>query len=313
MRGILEKYGTAIAGIALVCFFAIAAPNFAAPVNLLNVVKETSFLAIIAIGFTLALVTAELDLSVADVASLAAVVTGALVHTGEPVPVAIAAGLGMALACGLANGIAVTRLRVPSLIATLGMAAMARGLAYMLTDGVSYVGRWPDAFTGLARGKLLGVPALVLWMLGTVLLAYLLLKWTRTGARMTATGEAGESARLAGINIRAMKNTGLVLSGLCAGLAAVLLTASLSSAAPNMAGDYFLYAIAAVLLGMTMFNPGHANIPGTLVAALILKVLGNGLVLMGAPYYVQDIVLGFIIIASVAVSSAVLKKAAFKF
>ena len=80
-----------------------------------------------------------------------------------------------------------------------------------------------------------------------------------------------------------------------------------------MAGDYFLYAIAAVLLGMTMFNPGHANIPGTLVAALILKVLGNGLVLMGAAYYVQDIVLGFIIIASVAVSSAVLKKAAFKF
>ncbi|KAG1433672.1 hypothetical protein G6F57_021988 [Rhizopus arrhizus] len=130
---------------------------------------------------------------------------------------------------------------------------------------------------------------------------------------MTATGEAGESARLAGINIRAMKSIGLALSGLCAGLAAVLLTSSLSSAAPNMAGDYFLYASAAGLLGMTMVNPGHANIPGTLVAARILKVLGNGLVLMGAPYYVPDIVLGFIMIASVAVSSAVLKKAAFKF
>jgi ribose transport system permease protein len=178
---------------------------------------------------------------------------------------------------------------------------------------VSYVGRWPATFTDLARAKPFGIPALVLWMLGTVLAAYFLIKWTRTGARMTATGEAGESARLAGINIRAMKSIGLALSGMCAGLAAVLLTSSLSSAAPNMAGDYFLYAIAAVLLGMTMFNPGHANIPGTLVAALILKVLGNGLVLMGAPYYVQDIVLGFIMIASVAVSSAVLKKAAFKF
>ena len=313
MRGILEKYGTAIAGLVLVGFFALAAPNFAAPNNLLNIAKETSFLAIIAIGFTLALVTAELDLSVADVASLAAVVTGALVHTGQPVLLAIGAGLGVGLVCGLVNGIAVTRLRVPSLIATLGMAAMARGFAFMLTDGVSYVGRWPTVFTDIARGKPFGIPALVLWMLGTVLLAFFLVKWTRTGARMTATGEAGESARLAGINIRAMKSIGLALSGLCAGLAAVLLTSSLSSAAPNMAGDYFLYAIAAVLLGMTMFSPGHANIPGTLVAALILKVLGNGLVLMGAPYYVQDIVLGFIIIASVAVSSAVLKKAAFKF
>ena len=313
MRGILEKYGTAIAGLILVGFFAWAAPNFAAPTNLLNIVKDTSFLAIIALGFTLALITAELDLSVADVASLAAVVTGALVHTGQPVILAIAAGLGTGLVCGLINGFAVTRLRVPSLIATLGVAAMARGFAFMLTDGVSYVGRWPAAFTGLARSRPLGIPALVLWLAGAMLLAWFLVKWTRTGARMTATGEAGESARLAGINIHAMKVIGLALSGLCAGLAAVLLTASLSSAAPNMAGDYFLYAIAAVLLGMTMFSPGHANIPGTLVAALILKVLGNGLVLMGAAYYVQDIVLGFIIIASVAVSSAVLKKAAFKF
>ncbi|KAG1253181.1 hypothetical protein G6F65_017580 [Rhizopus arrhizus] len=252
MRGILEKYGTAIAGLVLVGFFAIAAPNFAAPNNLLNIAKETSFLAIIAIGFTLALVTAELDLSVADVASLAAVVTGALVHTGQPVLIAIAAGLGVGLLCGLVNGIAVTRLRVPSLIATLGMAAMARGFAFMLTDGVSYVGRWPTTFTDLARAKPFGIPALVLWMLGAVLVAYFLIKWTRTGARMTATGEAGESARLAGINIRAMKSIGLALSGLCAGLAAVLLTSSLSSAAPNMAGDYFLYAIAAGLLGMTM-------------------------------------------------------------
>ena len=266
MRGILEKYGTAIAGLALVVFFAIAAPNFAAPNNLLNIAKETSFLAIIAIGFTLALVTAELDLSVADVASLAAVVTGALVHTGQPVVLAIAAGLGVGLLCGLVNGMAVTRLRVPSLIATLGMAAMARGFAFMLTDGVSYVGRWPTAFTNLARAKPFGIPALVLWMLGAVLFAFFLVKWTRTGARMTATGEAGESARLAGINIHAMKSIGLALSGLCAGLAAVLLTSSLSSAAPNMAGDYFLYAIAAVLLGMTMFNPGHANIPGTPVS-----------------------------------------------
>jgi len=97
-----------------------------------------------------------------------------------------------------------------------------------------------------------------------------------------------------------------------AGVAALLLAANLSSAAPNMAGDYFLYAIAAVLLGMTMFEPGRPNIPGTVFAALVLKVLGNGLVLLGTAYYVQDIVLGAIIIGSVAFSASVLKKAAFR-
>jgi ribose transport system permease protein len=312
MRNFLETYGTALAGLALVVFFAIAAPNFAAPSNLLNVLKETSFLAVLALGFTLALINAELDLSIADVASLAAVVAGALIQGGQPALTGVAAGLAVGLACGLGNGVIVTFLRVPSLIATLGMAAIARGLAFMLTEGVSFVGRWPTAYTGLGRGSFLGIPAPVLWMACVALLALFLVKWTRTGARMTATGEAGEAARLAGINVRAMKCLGLSLAGLLAGATAVLLTASLSSAAPNMAGDYFLYAIAAVLLGMTMFEPGRANVPGTLVGALTLKVLGNGLVLMGAPYYVQDIVLGVIIIASVAVSSAVLKKAAFK-
>jgi ribose transport system permease protein len=313
MKRVLETYGTAIAGVILVLFFALAAPNFASPSNLLNIVKESSFLAILAMGFTLALVTSELDLSVADVASLCAVVTGAMVHFGEPVPLAIAAGLAAGLACGLTNGLVVTRLRVPSLIATLGMAAIARGLAFFLTDGVAYTGRWPTAFTWFGRGTVLGVPVLVIAMTVCLLATLFLIKWTRTGARMTATGQADEAARLSGINTRRMKCLGLALSGLLAGLTAVLLTASLSSAAPNMAGDYFLYAIASVLLGMTMFEPGRANIPGTLVAAVSLKVLGNGLVLMGAAYYVQDIVLGFIIIASVAISSMILKKAAFKF
>ncbi len=313
MRDFLETYGTAVAGLILVIFFAVAAPNFAAPGNLLNVLKETSFLAILALGFTLALINAELDLSVADVASLSAVVAGALIQTNHGVAAGVAGGLVVGLACGLGNGLAVTVLRVPSLIATLGMAAIARGLAFALTDGVSFVGRWPTSYTGLGRGEWLGVPAPVWWLVAVTLGALFLVKWTRTGARMTATGEAGESARLAGINIRAMKCLGLALAGLLAGATAVLLTASLSSAAPNMAGDYFLYAIAAVLLGMTMFEPGRANAPGTLVGALTLKVLGNGLVLMGAPYYVQDIVLGVIIILSVAVSATVLKKAAFKF
>ncbi len=312
MRRFIELYGTALTGVVLVAFFIVFAPNFANPQNLLNVLKDTSFLAILALGFALALTIAELDLSIAEVASLGAVIAGALVHGRVDPFLAVAAGLGVGLACGALNGIGVTVLKVPSLIVTLGVAAIARGFAFMVTQGVAFVGRWPTEFTGLARGSLFGVPILLLWLSAIAGFAYVLVKWTRTGSHMVATGEAEEAARLAGIATARMKRLGLMSSGLLAGVTAVLLAANLSSAAPNMAGDYFLYAIAAVLLGMTMFEPGRPNVIGTVFAAFVLKVLGNGLVLLGAAYYVQDIVLGLIIIGSVAFSSSIVKKAAFK-
>jgi ribose transport system permease protein len=311
MRSFLAKYATALAGIGVVIWFAATAPAFASTANFTLILKETSFLAILALGFALALVTAELDLSIAEVASLAAVVCGFLVHSGYPPSLAIVAGLGVGAACGLANGIAVTVLNVPSLIATLGMAAIAKGLGFMLTQGVAFVGRWPADFTGLARGNFLGVPNLLWWLILASIFAYALVKWTRTGAHLVATGEAEEAARLAGIPTKRMKRLALLLTGLFAGATAVLLAGSLSSAAPNMANDHFLYAIAAVLLGMTMFEPGRPNVPGTLIAAFTLKALGNGLILSGAPYYVQDIVLGAIIVGSVALSAGALGRAAF--
>jgi ribose transport system permease protein len=299
----MSRYGTALAGVALFAGFALTAPVFLTPDNLALILKETAFLGILAVGFTLALVTAEIDLSVAEVASLAAVVTGALVHGGQAPWIAVAAGLAVGTLCGAANGVAVTLLKVPSLIATLGVAAIAKGLSFMLTQGVAFVGRWPVSFTGLARGSLLGLPNLAWWLGGTAVAAWLLVKWTKTGAHLVATGEADEAARLAGIRTLAMKRLALTLAGACAGLTAVLLAASLSSAAPAMANDHFLYAIAAVLLGMSMFEPGRPNIPGTIFAAFTLKVLGNGLVLLGAEYYWQDIVLGTIILVSVALSA----------
>lgn len=311
-REIIGRYGTALAGLALIVFFVVFAPNFATSMNVINVLKDTSFLAILALGFALAFTVAELDLSISEMASLSAVVCGWLVQLQYPPLVAVAAALAVGVLLGSANGYGVTVLRIPSLIMTLGTAAIAKGCAFMITQGVAFVGRWPVSFTGLARGTSFGIPNLVLWLAGVTLFAWGLVKWTRTGAHMVATGEADEAARLAGIATGRMKRIGLLLAGVLASITAVLLAANLSSAAPNMAGDYLLYAIAAVLLGMTMFEPGKPNVPGTVFAALVLKVLGNGLVLLGAPYYVQDIVLGAIIIGSVAFSASAMKQAAFK-
>ncbi|WP_036596645.1 ABC transporter permease [Ottowia thiooxydans] len=309
---LISRYGTAMAGLLLILFFAIFAPNFASSGNLINILKDTSTLAILSMGFALALTIAELDLSLAEVASLAAVVCGLLIQQEYHPAMAALAAIGVGTVLGVFNGFGVTRLHVPSLIMTLGTAAIAKGLSFMITGGVAFVGSWPEAFTGLARGRTGGIPHLILWLIVVTAFAWGLVKWTRTGAHMVATGEAEEAARLSGILTARMKRIGLLLSGALAGVTAMLLAANLSSAAPNMAGDYFLYAIAAVLLGMTMFEPGKPNIAGTVFAALVLKVLGNGLVLLGAPYYIQDIMLGAIIIGSVAFSASVLKKAAFK-
>lgn len=311
MRKVVENYGTAIVGLLLFLFFLLFAKNFGNPANLLNVMKHTSFLVILAVGFTFALVTSELDLSFANIASLAAVVCGGMIYHKVAFPLAVVVAVGIGLAGGLLNGILVTRLKIPSLIATLGTASIANGVAFMLTEGVAFVGRWDDGFLWIARGKLFGVPVLVVWTALIAGVVIVVLKQLPIGLHMLFTGEANEAARLAGIRTRRMKTLGLTLSGLMAGITAVLLTSSLSSAAPNMAGDYLLTAIAAVLLGMTMFEPGRPNIVGTLVGAMIIGVMDNGLVLMGAPYYLQDIILGVIIIASVGFSASVLKQAAF--
>jgi len=310
-RHVLATYGTAIAALCLFTFFAIAADNFINPTNLVNVLKQVSFLAILGIGFSLAFTVAELDLSFAAVCSLCAVVAGGLIFHKFSAVLAVAAAIAVGLCAGMLNGLLVTRLRIPSLIATLAMASVATGLGFAITGGVAFVGRWDPAFLALGRGSVLGVPALILWTAAVAILVQLVLTQTRLGLHLVFTGEADEAARLAGVKVKRMKVAGLAFSGLCAGLVGVLLAATLNSAAPDIAKDYLLTSIAAVLLGMTMFEPGRCNVPGTLVGAATIGMLGNGLVLMGAAYYVQDIMLGIIIIASVALSASALKKAAF--
>ena len=312
LKAFVARFGTAAAAALVFLSFAITADHFAEIDNLLAIAKQVSPIAILGLGFSLALTGAELDLSFASVASLAAIASGLTIRAGAAPVVAALAGLGTGLGSGLLNGAVVTRLKVPSLIATLAMGAIANGCAFWLTDGISVVGRWPIGFTSLGRGTVEGIPNMVLWAAAAALATAMFLKQTRVGLHLVATGEAEDAAGLAGIATSRLKVLGLTLSGLAAGLAAVLLSASLSSASPGMASDYLLTAIAAVTLGMTMFEPGRPNVAGTLVGALTIGMLSNGLVLLGAPYYVQDICLGVIIIASVALSASVLTRAAFR-
>lgn len=311
MKGFLQKYGTILAYAGLFLFFGLFSDNFLNPYNLMNVLKQISYLTIIALGFTLAFITAELDLSFANIGSLCSVITAALLHSGHAILLAVFAGLSVGILFGLANGLLVTKLKIPSLITTLATATIANGVAFMLTGGVAYVGKLPDPFLFLGRGKLFGVSILIFWMGIAILFAQFFIKQTRIGVRMVCTGESEDAARLSGIPVPFMKILGLTFSGLAAAITGILLTSSLSSASATIAGDFLMSGIAAVLLGMTTIEPGKANVIGTMVGALIIGTLTNGLTLMGAAYYIQDIFLGVIILASVSISASQMMHAAF--
>nr|MBP6018581.1 ABC transporter permease [Burkholderiaceae bacterium] len=220
----LGRYGTCVAGLMLFVFFAVFAPNFLALQNLSNIIKQISFMAILGLGFSLAFLVAELDLSFANVCSLCAVCVGWLIHQGYSPEIAVVVGLLVGIGAGALNGILVTVVRVPSLIATLATASIANGFSFMVTQGVAFVGQWDSRFLWIGRGTVAGMPALIFWLLLLSVLALFLLKQTRLGFRMLAVGEATEAARLAGINVRAIKIIGLTLSGLAAGITAVLMT-----------------------------------------------------------------------------------------
>ncbi len=311
MPELLRRYGTVLAFVLLVVVLSATADNFLDPYNLLSILKHVSFLAIIALGFTLALAAGELDLSIAHVASLASVCTAALLFGGHPIALAIGAGVSTGTLIGIVNGLVVTRMRIPSLIATLAVSTIASGIAFLITGGVAYVGRLDAAFLFLGRGNVFGIPAMIVWTVIIACACLFLLKQTRTGVHLVCTGEAEEPARLAGIRTDRMKLAGLCMSGCLAGVTGVLLTSSLSSSSPTIANEFLMTGIAAVLLGMTTVEPGKPNVIGTLVGALTIGTLRNGLTLLGAQYYVQDIVLGVIIILSVSLSASKFRKIAF--
>jgi ribose transport system permease protein len=249
----------------------------------------------------------EFDLSVGQVASLSSMlVAGLIVWHGQSLPVSIILPVLAGAVIGVVNGLLVTRLRIPSLIATLAMGPIALGLNYAYDGGNSIYAPMPDAFYYIATGKLFGViPVPVVIALTIVLLFYVLLAWTRLGRSIIATGSNIHAARLSGIAVNRARLIALTLSATGAAFGGVLLTARLGTGQPGAGDPYLLDSLTAVFLGMTTFKPGRATVQGTLVGVFIIGMLDNGLSMLGAPFYAQNIVRGVVMIA--AVSFAVLR------
>lgn len=303
-----RELGT-LAGLAALCLLLWAAtPYFATLSNLVNVLEQSVIIGIIAVGMTFVIITGGIDLSVGSIVALAGIAFGLAFRATGSIAVAVGAGLGAGLACGLLNGALVTLGRLPPFIATLGMMSVARGVALMLSDGRPVSG-FPESFRAVATGGVLGVPAPVILMAAIYALAHFTLVRTTLGRYTYAIGGNEEATLLSGIDVRMYKTIVYGISGLLSAVTALLLVARLNSAQPIAGIMYELDAIAAVVIGGASLMGGSGSVLGTLVGALIMAVLRNGLNLLGVSSYVQQVAIGAVIVVAVLVDMMLRRRA----
>jgi len=293
-----RQFGTLLVFLVLCGVLSVLTPHFLTVSNLLNVAQQTAINAVIAVGLTYVIISAGIDLSVGSIVAYSGVVMAGALQAGWPVPAAILAGLGVGGACGAVNGLLIAFGRLPPFIATLGMMSVARGLALLHTDGRPVSG-FAESFRWLATGELAGIPVPVLIMLAVYAVAHFMLRRTKFGRYVFAIGGNEEASLLSGVPVAAYKVAVYAFCGLLAALGAVLLTARLNSAQPIAGINYELDAIAATVIGGTSLMGGQGSVVGTLIGALIMGVLRNGLNLLGVSSFFQQVVIGSVIIAAV--------------
>jgi ribose transport system permease protein len=302
-----RRVGTLVGLFLLGALLSYLSPFFLTTSNLLNVMEQTAINAVIAVGMTFVILSAGIDLSVGSIAALSGVVMANRLLAGWPLGAAILAGVLTGALCGGFSGLLITRGKLPPFIATLGMMSVARGAALLFTDGRPISG-FDESLRWLSTGRILGVPVPVLLTIFLYVLAIVLLNRTRFGRYVYAIGGNEEAARLSGVAVGFHKTLVYVISGVTAALGAVLLTARLNSAQPIAGMMYELDAIAAVVIGGTSLTGGLGTLGGTLIGALTMGVLRNGLNLLGISSFLQQIVIGLVIIAAVLMDSLVKSK-----
>lgn len=302
LLNLLSDYGIFVAFVVLCAVLSFTNENFMTWGNWVNVLRQTSINGLLAIGMTFVILTGGIDLSVGSLLAVSAMVTGSMVTGEHPSSLwlAIPAGLLAGTALGAVNGFAVARMAVPPFVMTLGMLSVARGLTFIYNDGMPIANLSPE-FRFLGQGMLFGLPVPVLVLALTFALFWFVLNYTTFGRYIYAVGGNIKSAKTSGVQTRLVLFSAYLISGLLAALAGLILTARTTSALPQAGVAYELDAIAAVVIGGTSLNGGVGKLTGTLIGALIIGVINNGLDLMGVSSYYQQVIKGAIIVAAVLI------------
>lgn len=306
-RLIMQEYGIFLAFLLLAVILSVSNQYFLTPGNISNVLLQTSINGILAIGMTFVILTRGIDLSVGSVVALAGIVSASFATTsatagivGAPYSpfVALPIGLLVGIACGAIVGVIVSRFSVPAFVATLGMLSAARGMTLIYGGGKPVPALTPD-FRWIGTGSVFGVPMPVVLFAVVFLVSWYVLNRTRFGRYIYAVGGNPHAANTSGINVSRLRFSVYVISGGLSGLAGMILSARTGSALPQAGIAYELDAIAAVVIGGTSLSGGVGRITGTLIGALIIGVMNNGLDLMGIQSYYQQVLKGALIVGAV--------------
>jgi ribose transport system permease protein len=289
--------------LAVLAVFSVLSPKFLTAANLTNLLVQSSSTAIVGIGMTFVLLTAGVDLSVGAIMFVAAAVAGKLVLGGASLPVALLAILAVGIIYGALNALLITRLRIIAFIATLGTLYVGRGLGLWITQTRAM--NLPDSLLAIGSAKWLGVP-LPLWISAVVLVvAHVTLTRTPFGRQLYAVGNNLEAAKKAGLNTRRLLASVYVISGLCAAIGGILSLAQLGAVSPTFGTNREFSAIAAAVLGGTsLFGGRGAVFPGTVLGALLIQSVENGLVILNADPYLYPLVTSTIIFVAVLADAA---------
>ncbi len=299
----LRTYGTFIGFLAMIVIFSLLRPGvFLSPNNLRNITEQVAILAIVATTMTVVMVVGDFDLSVGALASLSGVVVADLLIQGVGLWPAVLVALAVGATAGLLNGLLVAYFGLSAFVATLATMTAFRGLALFYTNGSTLFSGIPESFRLFGQSFTGPIPNSVLIMLGVLAATWFVLEQTAFGRRLYAVGGNAQASYLAGLNVRALRLSAFVISGLGAALAGVVLTSRLFSAHPTAGEPLMLNSIAAVFLGMTMFREGEPHVPGTFVGVLLLGVMSNGLNILQVNSYIQLVLTGAIILLAVLLS-----------
>jgi len=299
----LARYALLISLVVLCMVIGFLNPVFLSLDNLTNILLQSSVNLIIALGMTFVIIVGGIDLSVGSLVALTGMTLGLFLVHGVAVPVAILGAVLLGALCGGLNGIVITRWRVPAFIVTLGTMSAARGFALMLTSGRSVSG-FPTSFLRLGNGGIVGLPFPALVALVLAALCAIGLRGTVWGTYLYAIGGNSRAAWIFGLRVPRYVLGVYVLSGAFSAIAAVLLTSRIAAALPTAGTLYELDAIAATVIGGASLSGGSGTIYGTVLGALLIGVLRNGLSILNVSSYVQQVLIGGIIIVAVAIEMA---------
>ncbi len=283
---------------ALCLLLSLLSPHFVKTENLVNIIRQAAILNILGVGMTMVILTGGIDLSNGAVLALSSCVSAIYLKEGGSIIIGILIALSIGLACGLINGSMVARVLIPPFVITYAMMFFARGLAYIVLKGKIIYG-FSKTFRFFGAGHLFSIPTPIVLSASVLLIFYFLLRYTPFGADLYALGADEESSRLSGIKTRRRIIWVYALSGLLSAFAGIVYTSRLNAAEPVI-GEFFpLDAIAAVVLGGTLLEGGEGSVMGTMMGALIITVVINGMNLLGVPSLLQSFVLGCVVLSMI--------------